>query len=425
MEDLERKYDSYNRKNYDILRWLSVTPGFLAKTQPTKLFDNLRELAVSQGIIKPGSQSAETGSKMRYYFLGAPVCRDAYATLMGVSWSPRLSTLLKAVLRLDRTAPMDARYMERPHTDAKPVYFEVFSYLQSLYESVAETLPLDDKKSSNKKNTEIWSEDEDSYNVSKSNNPNEETEMRFLPPGTIFDLWRQFLSTSGQKCSWQCFHSCFRKDFGHKLTFRDKYLFSVCPVCVQHKLLIKHLSADLNGRVRQRALYERHLASQLRDRKCYWAMRASSRIQSKQIVAIIDGMDQGKYGTPRSRIFDSHSFDKYTRPRLHVWGLLCHGYIAWLSVSDADVSKGGSTTVELVLHMLSVLAKHNVQLDDVELTIQLDNTGSSNKNNTVLTLASYLTQKRIVGSCRLSFLRVGHTHEVPVTAFKKVWFQWF
>ena len=347
---------------------------------------------------------------MQYYFLNQSVCRSAYATLMGVSWSPRLGNILKAVLRLERTAPMDPRYMERPHSDPKPVYSEVYSYLQSLYESVAETLPLDEKRDTKK--SQIWSDDEDSYKVTPLKNPSQEVEVRYLPPGTVFDLWRQYCSTSGQKCSWQCFHACFRKDFAAKLSFRDKYLFSVCPVCVQHKLLIKHLSADLNRRIRQRALYDRHLASQLMDRKCYWAMRASSRLlQNKQLCCIIDGMDQGKYATPRSRIFDSHSFDKFQRPRLHVWGLLCHGYVAWLSVSDADVSKGGSTTSELILHLLSVLAKHGISLHDAELTIQLDNTGASNKNNIVMCLCSYLTQRRIVGSIRLSFLRVGHTHE--------------
>ena len=68
----------------------------------TQLFDNLRELAVSQGIIQPGGGGETTvssDSKMQYFFLNRPVCRAAYATLMGVSWSPRLGNLLKAVLR--------------------------------------------------------------------------------------------------------------------------------------------------------------------------------------------------------------------------------------------------------------------------------------------------------------------------------------
>ena len=121
--------------------------------------------------------------------------------------------------------------MSRKGVDPKPVFAEVYSYLQSLYDSVAETLPLDDKRKGG-----VWSEDVDDYKICPSAKGPEE--LRYLPPGTIYDLWRQFNSTSGQKCSWHTFHSCWSNEFVGKLTFRDKYLFSVCPVCVQHKLLI-------------------------------------------------------------------------------------------------------------------------------------------------------------------------------------------
>jgi hypothetical protein len=117
-------------------------------------------------------------------------------------------------------------------------------------------------------------------------------------------------------------------------------------------------------------------------------------------------MDQAKYAIPRSSLFQSHTFDKYTRPRLHVWGVLCHGFAAMLSVSDADASKGGSTACEFVLHF-SVLRKHSIALSEYEVVIQLDNTTS---------MCGVLTQRGIVRSMRLSFLRVGHTHEVR--AFK-------
>lgn len=370
----------------------------------------LRDIALSQNIIEPNTEydsaSATSSKKMSYSFLGMPVCRSAFAALMGVSWSPRLTTLLEAVLSGKHAPPMDSRYMARTNLAPKPVFSEVYSYLESLYESVAETLPLDGKK---KQPGDVWSEDEDSYSIRPKSTGSEE--LRYLPPGTVFDLWRQFNSTSGQKCSWHTFHTCWSQEFVGKLTFRDKYLFSVCPVCVQHKLLIRHMMSDLNGRIRQRALYDRHLASQFADRKAYWAMRASSRLHCKQIVAIIDGMDQGKYATPRTKIFDSHAFDKYTRPRLHVWGLLCHGYIAWLSISDSDMVKGGSTTCELIMHMLVALNRHGVDVQDSEVIIQLDNTGSSNKNNCVLSLGSLLTHRRVVRKFVLSFLRVGHTHE--------------
>ena len=355
-----------------------------------------------------GGAEGSKANKMRYNFLGQPVCRGAFAALMGVGWSPRLGSLLKAVLEGKRAPPLDARYMERKNVAPTPITSEVFSYLQSLYESVAETLPLDTKS---KKATagDILSGDEDSYATGMIGGPSDE--LRYLPPGTLYDLWRQYLLTAGQTCSWHTFHACWKKHFSKKLAFRDKYMFSICPVCVQHKLLIRHLSSDLNGRVRQRALFDRHLASQLKDRQCYWSMRASSRLHLKTISIIIDGMDQGKYATPRSKLFESHFFEKYSRPRLHVWGILCHGYVAALSVSDGDAVKGGSTTAELVCWTLTVLMRHGVELDDMTVVIQLDNTGSSNKNNSMMALASYLTQTRAVGRMVLSFLRIGHTHE--------------
>lgn len=381
----------------------------------TKLFDFLRDQAIAEKLIQPASgrdsDVATSNKRMPHYtFLGQRVCRGGLATLMGVGWSPRLNTLFKAVLKGARAAPIDARYLTRKHHDPTPVFSEVYSYLQNLYDSVAETLPLDEKKS--KEGKEVWSGDEDAYCPETSGN---REELRYLPPGTVFDLWRQFNATTGQKCSWHCFHSCWKKEFSNKLTFRDRYMFSVCPVCVQHKLLLRGFGADSTAALRQRLLYDRHLASQFADRKCYWTMRASSRVRSKLIVAIIDGMDQGKYAIPRSKLFLSHIFDKYTRPRLHVWGLLCHGYMALLSVSDADMSKGGSTTCELILHMLSILKKHGLQLSEYEVVIQLDNTTSSNKNNTTASLCGVLTQRGLVRMMRLSYLRVGHTHEVWMT----------
>lgn len=379
------------------------------------MFDFLRETALSQNAINPshgqpgGEAVPETKPSLQYTFLGQRVCRGALAVLMGVGWSPRLMTLLKAVLAGQRAAPVDARYMTRKHSDPRPVYSEVYSYLESLYMSVAETLPLEDRKL--KDGLEVWSDDEDAYCPTLKDAQKGHPELRYLTPGTIYDLWRQYNATSGQTCSWHCFHQCWKTEFAHKMTFRDRYMFSVCPTCVQHKLLLRGMGADSNACLRQRMLYDRHLASQFNDRKTYWSIRAQSRLHERIIVAIVDGMDQGKYATPRSGLFKGHSFDKYTRPRLHVWGLICHGYMALLSVSDADVSKGGSTTAELIIHMCTILLKHGIQLQNYDLVLQLDNTTSSNKNNTLTSLCGVLAQRKLVRSARLSFLRVGHTHE--------------
>lgn len=350
-----------------------------------------------------------SNAKLSYIFLGERVCRGGLATLMGVGWSPRLSTLLKSVLKGDRCAPVDVRYQSRKCNDPRPVFSEVYSYLENLYLSVAETLPLDERKSQKleKQDIQILSDDEDAYHPE----PKSGGDLRYLPPGTMFDLWRHYNATTGQKASWHCFYQCFKTEFSHKLAFRDRYVFSVCPTCVQHKLLLRGFGADTRACLRQRHLYDRHLAQQFADRKAYWTMRASSRLKEKMIVCILDGMDQGKYATPRSKLLENHLFDKYTRPRLHVWGLLCHGYMAVLSVSDADMSKGGSTSAELILFMLSLLKKHGVQLGEYECVVQLDNTTSSNKNNSLALLSGLLTQRKLVKAMRLSFLRTGHTHE--------------
>ena len=149
--------------------------------------------------------------------------------------------------------------------------------------------------------------------------------------------------------------------------------------------------------------------AQFADRRVYWADRSSSRLR---ICTAIDGTDQGKFAVPRSGFFrGGHLFQKFTGPRLHIWGVLVHGVAAFLSISDADVSKGGSTTAEIVMHVLFRLRKAGITLRDKTLVLQLDNTSSSNKNNIVLALGGVVAGLQIVHRFRVQFLRCGHTHE--------------
>ncbi|CAE7328154.1 unnamed protein product [Symbiodinium necroappetens] len=365
----------------------------------------LRELALSQQVMLPGSdaqavddESVPKSANLRYSFLGHRVCKEAFAALLGVGWNPRLTTMLKAVLQNRRSAPVDRRYMARPENDPKPVYGEVVSYLQSLYESVAETLPFEQADDD--------ADEPDVYRV----NATVGDELRYLPPGSMYDTWRQYTASAPTTCSWHTFHNAWTKEFKHKLTFRNKYTFGICPTCLKHKLLLRHLGSDAVARHRQRLVYDRHLAAQFADRRCYWAMRASSRLHHRSITMIVDAIDQAKFSCPRSPIF-GHSFEKYCRPRLHVWGLICHGWCAHVAVSDADTSKGASTLVDLVLFALERLRRRGARLQEFELNIQLDNTASCNKNNTVMAMAATLASLQLVAVVRLTFLRVGHTHE--------------
>ena len=94
-----------------------------------------------------------------------------------------------------------------------------------------------------------------------------------------------------------------------------------------------------------------------------------------------------------------------------VYGALVHGYEATLAISHADVAKGGSTTAEIIAHLLTKLARRGVNLRRAHVHLQLDNTAAANKNNTVLKLLAILAATGAVSVCTANFLRAGHTHE--------------
>ena len=108
-----------------------------------QLFDFVRDSLLSQGLRPPARQ--RFAGTVQWKFLGRSVCRRALATLMGVGWSPRLQTMLTAAINGQRSAPLDQRYLTKPQgsTISSPTWAEVSSYLQSLYESAAESMPTD------------------------------------------------------------------------------------------------------------------------------------------------------------------------------------------------------------------------------------------------------------------------------------------
>ena len=335
------------------------------------------------------------------------------ASLMGVGWSPRLSTIMTAVLSGKRSAPVDIRYLKRPHATPRKTWSEVSSYLTELYWSVAETMPM------TRVDFEAESDDEhSSCHIRKSvlgigpDGGIDETsvlEQRFLPPGSIFQEWRQYCATR-QRCSFTLFWRVWNTEFHGRLAFRTGYMHTVCPVCVKHKMLLRHLAHDASATLKQRTLWDRHLSRQYQDRQEYWNIRGQSRLRTKAIAIICDGMDQAKFAWPRSAFMSSHDFDSFQRPRLHVLGTIVHGIMSVLTVSDADAHKGASTTCEVLANILTRLSA-NVRLADYHVHLQLDNTSSSNKNNTVLKFMAVQVACGRVGTFTAGFLRVGHTHE--------------
>lgn len=358
---------------------------------------------------------AGTSDTMTYYFLGQNVCRSAFARLYGASWSPRLSGILKSVFNGDASCPLDRRFKGMKETQTKSSKWgEVWTYLQSVYDSIAETLPEDDDQdivfSSDGINDAC---DVDDVSISAAGDPdimepNSEYEIRRLPPGSIYEQWRQYKEV-GNEGSYSLFWSVWNSDFWF-MKFRGKRAHSQCPICLKHKLLIREFSHDTKSRVKQRHLYDLHLKSQYCDRKHYWHLRSEARLYRKIIVFVIDAMDQGKFAYPRDPSFASKFFDGFQRPRAHVYGLIAHGVFTLLSVSAADAFKGGSTTCELIAHALTLLS-NQCDIHEYEVHVLMDNAGSANKNNTVFMFLGFLVLCGLVRSTFALFLRVGHTHE--------------
>ena len=412
--------------------------------QDRLLFDKLRELAYSQGIlVRNELGNLAWQGTLKYFFLGQPMCRLGFAHLYGVSWSPRLTTIYNAVMAGAGSAPVDPRYLSREHTSAPTgatyMASEVYSYLVELWHSVAEGLPEGDRRLGKKDHLE-WEpplkktkhmvvEDDinehDPYADIEATGdepirgPFDDTddiatsEPRYLPPGSIQDYWKQYCTTRAPGCAYSTFWKVFKGwPFGGKLFFRTYFQHAVCPVCIKHKLLIRMLAHDTAASIKQRQMYSNHLQSQRCDREWYWFLRAQSRMRCTPIITIIlDGMDQAKFMWPRSPIFKSHAWDSFSRPKLHIMGVICHGFFCDIYIADADVRKSGSTTCEILGHVLTRLAKLGVDLASAHINLQLDNTARENKNNIVFKTLAIWVCAGLLGMVTVNFLRTGHTHE--------------
>lgn len=417
------------------------------------VFDMVRALALSQGIICPHQETNICEGELAYHLLGKPVCRGAFASLLGIG-SSRLHTMVVAMRKGKLAPPIDMRYITKPlsqqPTEARS---EIHSYLQQLYDSVAETLPdcedqlgkqdvrVNFKTDPSQRGIDPYAAAVDDegccfgslFEASQGDadgNPTKrrkvthhvlrqphatcpvEGDQRWLPPGSMEDHWRVFNATSGIDVSFATFWRTWRQHFPH-LCFRRSRQHACCATCVKYKLLIRELSINLEARQAQLQLYHAHLRRQFRDRQEYWSNRSKSRTSiDNTVTLIIDGMDQAKFAYPRSQeVKESKDFSNWVRPRLHVAGLICHGHFIDVTVGDADLPKDSSMTVEALAAAITRLHHQGVDLSSVNLHIQVDNTTRENKNNAVLRFLAALVGTRRLKSAHLQFLSAGHTHE--------------
>ena len=291
------------------------------------------------------------------------------------------------------------------------------SFLQTIYDSVAETLP-DVKDDGVETALHLTEDGSDPYAVAmdlqteapvgkvrkykKGLNLHVERrpeisglEVRYLPPGNMSEYYEQFKGMEGtQSASFAVFWRTWRVEFGH-LRFRPVSSHSQCSSCLHHKILLRELCPYIHARQHQAALYHAHLMSQYRDRQTYWSLRGSSRLRVlNQITVIQDGMDQCKFMWPRTPLVRAKDLSLMNRPKLSIVGSIAHGFSLLFAVSNMDHPKDSSSMTEIFAHMLTRLSAIGVPLRDTVVHLVSDNTSRETKNNTTLRFLAGLVHCR-------------------------------
>lgn len=324
--------------------------------------------------------------------------------------------------------PVDLRFLQKglQQTDVPSSKSAIISFLQGIYDSVAETLPdcRDDMEPGDVAVISLGnSGDSDPYaqfdkieerlDKNKANltegiprvkprkqkksvaidSDRADLEVRYLPPGNMIDYFDQFkLACPEEKISFSTFWRTWYSSFNH-MKFRGQSSHSICSVCVRHKMLIREMSAYVNAREKQKILFMRHLRAQYADRVLYWELRGVARLRNnQQVTMIIDSMDQQKFCYPRGQQYQAKELAGLIRPRAHITCVLVHGYFVLVTVAEHNLPKNASCMVETLAYCLELLrTKHYVDTSQIQFNVQSDNTVRECKNNICLRWLSSIT----------------------------------
>ena len=329
----------------------------------------------------------------------------------------------------DVVPPVDLRFLQKglQQKEVPASKSAIISFLQGIYESVAETLPdcRDDMEPGDVSVISLGdSGDSDPYaqfdkieetlDRNKANltsgsihrgRPRKQKksvaidvdraglEVRYLPPGNMVEYFDQFkLLCPEEKSSFSTFWRTWYSSFSH-MKFRGQSSHSICSVCVRHKMLIREMSAYVNAREKQKLLFMRHLKAQYADRVLYWERRGVSRLRNnQQVTMIIDSMDQQKFCYPRGPQYQAKELTSLIRPRAHITCVLVHGFFVLITVAEHNLPKNSSCMVETLAYCLELLrTKHFVDTSQIEMNVQSDNTVRECKNNICLRWLSSIT----------------------------------
>ena len=209
-------------------------------------------------------------------------------------------------------------------------------------------------------------------------------------------------------------HSEHPRAHGHPdapiLKLRAWLPFAKCDQCMEHR----SKKAGEKDPAARKVLDEEqraHINFVKRERLSYRLRQLESISSNQYLSMIVDGADQAKYAMPYT-CSKSHTSDAKWKVKMHLLGVIAHGYGAYVFTCPPNFAQGHNVTIQAIFEVLEEIKKeHNLVSLPETLYLQLDNTTKQNKGKWLMAFLALLVEAGTFRKIIVSFLPVGHTHE--------------
>ena len=246
----------------------------------------------------------------------------------------------------------------------------------------------------------------------------DELPLRYLAPGSVSDLHRDFQAAGGQ-VSFTTFNRCW-KEFASVLRFRSKGDFAECDYCADYKQAIKEAKKEghiqLLEALRQLQEHYHHVAM---SRQLEETLRSSPPNLANPVLAVLtDGMDQSHWSLPRVKGWSGAkrlSSPSCKRPRLKVQGVWVFYFGCHMFLADSCQPHDSSMVCECLaraLEHIQTVAKRRSLPVPTELAVVADNTVREAKNCCMILFLAALQSRGMFQTTSLVNHLKGHTHNI-------------
>jgi hypothetical protein len=175
--------------------------------------------------------------------------------------------------------------------------------------------------------------------------------------------------------------------------------------------------------------YKAHLLQASLERKSFYHHNAKAKLHWKYLSLIIDGMTQHATRLPhfasKAKFWEKQIHDVLPYYETHLVGILAFEYTgtkAHCEFSHANLSNNGCLAIDSIHNAVKRSQDGRIAAGlplPTVLYLQLDNV-SSNKGQLLMWYASWLVLTGVFEKVRISFLLVGHTHEIIDQMFSRI-----